>query len=91
MFGVVIIPAVLYGQKQGLANFCKGQESEDWGQCGLLQLLTSHYSKRGYIIAKGAAANKTLFTKSGGRLNLACILRLDMGSKISSMHCQYRW
>ena len=51
----------------------------------------SHYSKRGYITEKGAAANKTLFTKSGGRLNLACILKIDMGSKISSMYCQQRW
>ena len=51
----------------------------------------SHYSTRGCIIAKGAAANKTLFTKSVQRLNLAYILRLDMGSKISSMYCQYRW
>lgn len=45
--GVVTTPVELYGQNQGLANFCKGPESEDWGH--MVSVTTMHL-----IIAKAA-------------------------------------
>ena len=74
------------GKSRGWQTSVKGKRVKTGANAvSVTNTYLSHYSKRGYITAKGAAANKTLFTKSGGRLNLAYILRLDTGSKISSM------